>query len=340
MAQTYSNDFFDAVYDCYHCYTDGNCTDTMFPDTDAKVYGMNVILALAQKAGVVVIAFVLMDNHVHFCLYGAEENCRRFMKLYVFAVANYLTKRFGHERKGIGFRYSVLAITTKGQLMKTIAYIFRNPLTAGFDRMPSEYPWSNASDCFVGAREERHHKTSREESGDPRIPAAAPSSAPVCVGGDFNEYAISDHSATKKRTIGDLTMVERRNVLKVRHQYPSDWTFDEYGVIDTRLYSGGQIIEKKIFGSVRRFLYFLALKCEDEVNDSMLRNMGVFLNDADVRVRAKALSLEKFGRQDIRQLPLDQKIQLVRALRKTMSCPNSQMARVIGEPVKNWIGFV
>ena len=91
---------------------------------------------------------------------------------------------------------------------------------------------------------------------------------------------------------------------------------------------------------MRRFLYFLALKCEDEVNDSMLRNMGVFLNDADVRVRAKALSLEKFGRQDIRQLPLDQKIQLVRALRKTMSCPNSQMARVIGEPVKNWIGFV
>lgn len=85
-------------------------------------------------------------------------------------------------------------------------------------------------------------------------------------------------------------MVERRNILKVRHQYPADWTFDEYGVIDTRLYSGGQIIERKIFGSVRRFLYFLALKYEDEVNDSMLRNTGAFLSDADVREKAKALS--------------------------------------------------
>lgn len=56
-------------------------------------------------------------------------------------------------------------------------------------------------------------------------------------------------------------MVERRNILKVRHRYPADWTFDEYGV---------------------------ALKCEDEVNDSMLRNTGAFLSDADVREKAKA----------------------------------------------------
>ncbi len=340
MAQTYSNDYFDSVNDCYHCYTDGSCADVMFPDTDAKVYGMNVIPALAQKVGVVVIAFVLMDNHVHFCLCGAEENCRRFMKLYVFAVANYLTKRLGHERNGRGFRYSVLAITTKGQLMKTIAYIFRNPLAAGFDRMPSEYLWSNASDCFVRPREERHYITSREVSGDSRISATTPSNVPMYIGGDFNEYAISDRSMIKKRSIGDLTMVERRNILKTRHIYPAEWTFDEYGIINPRHYSGGRIVEKKIFGSVRRFLYYLAMKCEDEVNDSMLRNRGVFLNDADVRGRAKALSQEKFGRQDIRRLPLDQKIQLVRALRKTMSCPNTQMARVIGEPVKNWIGFV
>lgn len=339
MAQTYSNDFFDPVSDCYHCYTDGSCADTMFPDTDAKVYGMNVIPALARKAGVVVLAFVLMDNHVHFCLYGTEENCRRFMKLYVFAVANYLTKRFGREDKGRGFLYSLLPVTTKGQLMKTIAYIFRNPLAAGFDRMPSEYPWSNASDCFVTPRDARHVNSKVGASG---VAAATPRSRrsdPVNGNNDCCEYAVP-YLARNKRTIGDLTMVERRSVLKVRHEYPSEWTFDEYGVICTRQYSGGQIVEKKIFGSVRRFLYFLAMKCEDEVNDSMLRNRGVFLGDADVRSRAKALSQEKFGRQDIRQLPLDQKIHLVRALRKTMSCPNTQMARVIGEPVKNWIGFV
>lgn len=51
MARTYSNDFFDSVIDCYHCYTDGNRADVMFPDTDAKVYGMNVSLLWFGKPG-------------------------------------------------------------------------------------------------------------------------------------------------------------------------------------------------------------------------------------------------------------------------------------------------
>lgn len=59
---------------------------------------------------------------------------------------------------------------------------------------------------------------------------------------------MAPHHFRDIRTIGDLTMVERRNILKVRHQYPADWTFDEYGVIDARLYSGGQIIYRKILG--------------------------------------------------------------------------------------------
>lgn len=116
MAQTYSNDFFDSVIDCYHCYTDGNRADVMFPGTDAKVYGMNVIPALVRKAGTVVLAFVLMDNHVHFCLNGHEENCRRFMKLYVFAVANYLTKRFGQEYEGEGSSFRLWRSPRKGNL--------------------------------------------------------------------------------------------------------------------------------------------------------------------------------------------------------------------------------
>ena len=262
MARTYSNDFFDSVIDCYHCYTDGNRADVMFPDTDAKVYGMNVIPALVRKAGTVMLAFVLMDNHVHFCLNGHEENCRRFMKLYVFAVANYLTKRFGQEYRGRGFKFSALAITTKGQLMKTIAYIFRNPLAAGFDRMPSEYRWSNAPDCFTGSGS----VSSGNIIGRPYVATMNPTHArrlEYANVGDPSSGYVAPHHFRDIRTIGDLTMVERRNILKVRHQYPADWTFDEYGV---------------------------ALKCEDEVNDSMLRNTGAFLSDADVREKAKALS--------------------------------------------------
>ncbi len=180
----------------------------------------------------------------------------------VFAVANYLTKRFGQEYRGRGFKFSVLSITTKGQLMKTIAYIFRNPLAAGFDRMPSEYRWSNAPDCFTG----NGSVSSGNIIGSPYVTAANPTHArrlEYADVGDPSSGYVAPHHFRDIRTIGDLTMVERRNILKVRHQYPADWTFDEYGV---------------------------ASKCEDEVNDSMLRNTGAFLSDADVREKAKALS--------------------------------------------------
>lgn len=326
MAQTYSNDYYEPVGDCYHCYTDGNCADVMFPDNDAKVYGMNIIPALLLKAGVILIAFVLMDNHVHFCLRGKEDECVRFMKLYVFAVSNYLTKRFNGEYKSVSYKWSVLCVSTKGQLMKTIAYIFRNPLMAGFGRMPSEYPWSNAADCFMNIQNFAYGEVIVTDD-------------PVSSGKVAGQRS-SGHNVCGCRTIGSLSPSQRRAILKVCHSYPDEWIVDGNGVIRTAHYSGRDFIERQVFGSVRRYLYYLSLRCEDEVNDAIFKNRGTFLSDAEVRSLAKSLSQEKFGRQDVRCLPLEQKIRLVRDLRKRIGCSNTQLSRVIGSPVKDWLGFV
>lgn len=355
MAQTYSNDFYEPVKDCFHCYSDGNCAEVMFPDNDAKVHGMNIIPALALRSGVAVVAFVLMDNHVHFCLQGSEDGCRRFMKAYLFSVSNSLAKRFVEEYKEGGFKWSMLAVTTKGQLMKTVAYIFRNPLMAGFDRMPSEYIWSNAADCFMGERcllnmpGERPAPEcfsgagrSRSNSGDLTTFAGGrtPADGSAKLGRSVSETIPSAKDLAGLRTIGSLGPTERRTTLKVRYEYPDDWLVDERGVILTAHYSEGGFIERQVFGSVRRYLYYLALKCEDEVNDSMLRSRGKFLSDTEVRSLAKSLSQEAFGRQDVRKLSLGQKVRLVRAVRKRIGCPNSQLARILGTPVKDWAGFV
>lgn len=358
MAQIYSNDFYEPVKDFFHCYTDGNCADVMFPDNDAKIHGMNIIPALTLRTGVVVIAFVLMDNHVHFCLQGGEDECRRFIKAYLFSVSNYLSKRFAGEYKDVGFKWSMLPVTTKGQLMKTVAYIFRNPLMAGFDKMPSEYPWSNASDCFMdgnrllnihGMRKVFALECLKSIGGGGSNSGGFAASDDECAQADgstkYKCRATEGANLAAKgfvghRTIGSLGPTERRTLLKVRYEYPNDWVVDERGVILTSHYSEGGFIENRIFGSVRRYLYYLASKCEEEVNDAIFRNQGKFLSDADVRSLAKSLSWEAFGRRDIRRLPLDQKVRLVRAVRKKVGCSNTQLARVLGTPVKDWIGFV
>ena len=356
MAQTYSNDFYEPVKDFFHCYSDGNCAEVMFPDNDAKIHGMNIIPALALRSGIVVIAFVLMDNHVHFCLQGSEDGCRHFMKAYLFSVSNYLAKRFAGEYKRGGFKWSVLPVATKGQLMKTVAYIFRNPLMAGFDRMPSEYTWSNAADCFMG--KERFMNMPVEGSAPERLRRAgnrhlSPGGFAMVgrrkdVAEGLREFGFpstqgvtfSAKDSMCLRTIGSLGLTERRDVLKVRYEYPDDWLVDDRGVILTAHYSAGGFVERQVFGTVRRYLYYLALKCEDEVNDAMFRNRGSFLSDAEVRNLAKSFSQEAFGRQDVRKLSLGQKVRLVRAVRKRIGCPNSQLARILGTPVKDWVGFV
>ena len=356
MAQTYSNDYYEPVKDFFHCYTDGNCADVMFPDSDAKVHGMNIIPALALRVQVVVIAFVLMDNHVHFCLQGSEAACRRFIQGYVFSVSNYIAKRFAGEYKRGGFKWSALPVTTKIQLMKTVTYIFRNPLMAGFDRMPSEYPWSNAADCFIGkgwlmnmqgntpaAGSLRNAGNNRHIPGGFAMPVVGGVAVdwPVGLRGSPVESTTFPAESSKGYwTISALGPTERRTLLKVRHEYPGDWLVDERGVILTAHYTDWRFVERQVFGNVRRYLYYLASKCEEEVNDTMFRSQGKFLSDSDVRLLAKSLSQETFRRQDIRKLPLDHKVRLVRVVKKKIGCSNSQLARILGTPVKDWVGFV
>ena len=54
----------------YHVCTDGNALDWMFWDRSDFIAGVNRIGICALETGILVFAFVLMDNHVHFVLCG------------------------------------------------------------------------------------------------------------------------------------------------------------------------------------------------------------------------------------------------------------------------------
>ena len=54
----------------FHICTDGRKLPWMFQDDDDFIAGINRIGLCYLKTGVIIIAYVLMDNHVHFVLYG------------------------------------------------------------------------------------------------------------------------------------------------------------------------------------------------------------------------------------------------------------------------------
>ena len=56
------------VKNCWHFSTDGNAVDAIFEDEDDFIDGMNRVYVTLQAYRVIILAFSLMDTHVHFIL--------------------------------------------------------------------------------------------------------------------------------------------------------------------------------------------------------------------------------------------------------------------------------
>lgn len=138
----------------FHCATKGFKRSILFANVREFIAGMNRIAVCVARAGrefpVIVIAFCLMDNHVHFILYGTRENCLRWMALY-----HRLTMVWqGHHRDGNPvsepWEYDAWQICDEEDLKEKVAYVLRNPMAAGQAWVPTNYPWSSGPLAFGG----------------------------------------------------------------------------------------------------------------------------------------------------------------------------------------------
>ena len=124
----------------WHICTEGLVKKVIFKSREDYIVGMNAIPVCAQRFNVTVLAFCLMDNHVHFIVQGAETNCRKF-------IINY--KRKLGKLAGIrGADVCMKPIEDTEYLKRAIGYVLRNPLSAGLKILPIHYEWSSASLYF------------------------------------------------------------------------------------------------------------------------------------------------------------------------------------------------
>lgn len=62
----------------FHVCEDGRMHTWMFQDESDFIAGVNRMGICCLRTSVKVIAYVLMDNHVHFVLCGTMPECKRF----------------------------------------------------------------------------------------------------------------------------------------------------------------------------------------------------------------------------------------------------------------------
>ena len=137
----------------YHCATKGFKHSILFASVREFIAGMNRVAFCQARASlefpVIVIAFCLMDNHVHFILYGRREDVLKWMALYHRLSMTWQKKHRDGSPVSETWEYDAWRIKDNDDLKEKIAYVFRNPMAAGQAVVPTNYRWSSAGLVFA-----------------------------------------------------------------------------------------------------------------------------------------------------------------------------------------------
>ncbi|WP_426145623.1 transposase [Polaromonas sp. DSR2-3-2] len=139
----------------HHIIQRGNNRQAIF----SSVADFQMLLSLldenAQKFGVAVHAYVLMDNHFHLLATPATaEGLPQMMQAVGRRYVRYFNDRQGRTGTLWEGRYRSTVIDTDRYLLACMAYIDLNPVRAGLVREAAAYPWSSHAH-YVGQRADR-----------------------------------------------------------------------------------------------------------------------------------------------------------------------------------------
>jgi len=140
MARSLRIDFPGAFY---HVLSRGNRQEEIFIDDSDRTNFLNRLSVLHQKYGILVHAYVLMDNHYHLLAEAVDGNISRIMRDLNGGYTVYFNKR--HQKVGHLFqgRYKSLLVDKDSYLLELSKYIHLNPVRARRVKFPKEYPWSS-----------------------------------------------------------------------------------------------------------------------------------------------------------------------------------------------------
>ena len=199
--------------DYFHVFTDGRSLPWMFKTKSDFIAGVNRIGICHIRTKAKVIAFVLMDNHVHFVLYATRLQCKEFITLYKQLTGTWIHIKYGLKDFLKHLPTDILLLDTEERLLNTIAYIDRNPTVAGYRYLPTEYPWGSAQSVFKGSRDDKDtkplsklsRKTQRELLGT-RIEMPS-------------EWRIDQNGMLCIESFVDVSVIESRFKTSVRYSY-------------------------------------------------------------------------------------------------------------------------
>ena len=126
----------------YHVCARGTGKQLIFECDDDRWGFLELMRDCCREAGVTVVAWCLMGNHVHLVLADYEDRMSAAMHRLLLTYARRFNKRTGRTGHLFQNRFDRRALDTDQHLMAAIRYVHANPQEAGI-ALIERYPWSS-----------------------------------------------------------------------------------------------------------------------------------------------------------------------------------------------------
>ena len=283
------------VKDCWHFTTDGNSIDVIFEDDQDFKDGMNRVFVVSRDYRVLILAFCLMDTHVHFILYGSYDECNAFIHKYIQQTSRYINTRHGHIRKLLNLPIHHQVIDDDFYLKTAICYVLKNPPVGGLSYSAYDYPWSSGSLYFRSK-------------------------------GQWNSSLWLED--LMRENLMDMDVLERRSLLKTRNVHFPDVKIIR-GVICPDEYVCYKLVED-IFRTHKSFNYFMCRTKDEDVESKGGAISRLSIPIQEMRQHRDEICHELFQVATIRMLDVKQRLRLARVIKSRYNSSSKQIARLCG----------
>lgn len=130
----------------YHVILRGNNKQSIFEDTEDRLYFLNKLFYYRRKFNFKVYAYCLMDNHVHLLIKDGQIGVSDIIKRLAGTYAYWFNRKYDRIGHLYQERFKSEVVETDRYFLTVVRYIHNNPVKAGIVKDCAQYIWSSYND--------------------------------------------------------------------------------------------------------------------------------------------------------------------------------------------------
>lgn len=275
----------------YHICTEGTKDRVLFRDNDDYISTMNYIAITCLEHNIILLAFCIMSNHLHFIVLSEYVAAKRF----IISVKRRCSLKHWHKYNEHHLfskdkhPVSIIEINDVDYLKSAIAYVLRNPYK-GMGELIWNYPWSSIDAYFNGSMIKPIFKNNLHDNSIRRNTRLL-----------HSNYRIGIPSIT----IGN------------------------HGFIPPKEYVAYQRVES-IYATSKAMMYFLNKDNDNEMDIKLTSKRNrMTMSDSKILGMLPSILNANYGVKSLDELDIRQRLAMVGILQRMFNSSPKQIARIL-----------